>query len=130
MDEFLKEISGMLEKESAQLSINIEPLHKKLISKSYNCMSDCFLQPESIEACGVCAETCHGKVRRAQDEVQEKIAGIQKLFQKCVDDCGLHSSQHDSAYLKTFINECSIEATSYFHDANSIAQAIMNKYMD
>ena len=93
-------------------------------------MSDCFLKPESIEACGICAEICHVKVRRAQEEIQEKIASIQKLFQKCVDDCGLHSARHESAYLRTCINECTIEATSRFHDTTSIAQAIIKKYMD
>lgn len=131
MDGFLKETSEKLEKESAFLSQSVEPQHKKLIAKSYDCMSDCFLKKnDTIEACGTCAENCHSKVRRAQNEIQENIVGIQKIFQKCVDACGLHSARHESSFLKTCINECTIEATSKFHDATSIAQAIIKKYMD
>ena len=47
MDAFFKETNEILETVSDEAGKNIEPLHKKLIARSYNCMSNCFLINET-----------------------------------------------------------------------------------
>ena len=81
MDVFLNELGEKIEEESIFLTKTLEPEHKKLISRSYKCMSNCFMMPDSIEACGKCAESCHVKVRKSQDEIQYHISKIQQVFQ-------------------------------------------------
>ena len=130
MDSFIKETSSKLEAEGLRLGNSIDPLYRKLISKSYDCMSDCFLLPDSIEVCEKCSDECQLKVRAAQEEIQEKIINIHNMFQQCTETCGLHSARHETEALKGCINECTLAAFSKFKEATTAAESIVNKYMN
>ncbi|OMJ77085.1 hypothetical protein SteCoe_22126 [Stentor coeruleus] len=114
MEEFFKKVSSELEEYSKMLGVEIESDHKKLISQGYDCMSSCFLRPESIAKCGKCAENCHLTVRRAQNEIEEKVTAIQNRFSDCINTCGIKSARYQSELLKQCLSECSLEASNMF----------------
>lgn len=127
MEAFYKEISDKLEQKSIEFGLHIEPKHKEIISKSYECMRDCYKRPGSIEESSRCAENCQNKVQSVHNELQAVIENIQGYFQNCIQACRLgHSKKEDES--KVCINECTSTAIGKFNDSQSIAERIVNKY--
>lgn len=127
MEAFYREISEKLEKKSIEFGQHIEPKHKEIISKSYECMRDCYRRPGSIEDSSNCAEKCQNKVQSVHNELQTVIENIQGYFQNCIQACRLgHSKKEDDS--RVCINECTTTALGKFNDALPIAEQIVNKY--
>ena len=127
MEAFYREISAKLEQKSLEFGHHIEPKHKEIISKSYECMRDCYKRPGSIEDSSQCAELCHNKVQHVHNELQSVVENIQGYFQNCIQACRIgHSKKDDDA--KVCINDCTTTALAKFTDALPIAEQIVNKY--
>lgn len=125
MEDFFKKVSSDLEEYSKKLGAEIEGDHKKLISQGYECMSSCFMKPESIVQCGKCAENCHLTVRRAQAEIEDRVTAIQNRFSDCINTCGIKSARYQSEQLKQCLTECSEEASNMFQIVTKDAKQLI-----
>ena len=129
MDSFLQEISEKLQEESLALSREIEPEHKALTIKAFECMADCFRKPTSMAVCGECAESCNSTIQRVQMEIDQNIQLVQNAFQNCMQGCGLKAGRAESQDLKNCVSECSNQAILNFQETRRVAKGIIRQYL-
>ena len=127
MEAFFREISSKLEKHSIELGQHIEPQHKEMLGRSYECMSKCYRSPGSIEKSSECAEKCHEPVQKAQNEIQQVVENIQSFFQNCMQSCKITHGKNEND-LKTCISSCTDQTIQKFIQSREIALGIIKKY--
>ena len=127
MDFFFREISERLQQQSLELGRSIEPQHKVLIAKSYDCMANCYRSPGPIEESGSCSETCHDTVQKVQNEIQQVVGNIQNYFQNCMQACKINHGKIDEQ-IRPCLTQGTDESVAKFAQGKKVCQDIINRY--
>ncbi len=101
MDTFLLEIGRQLQEESNALTSFVEPEHKQLAVRTYECMAACFRSP---------------------------AAAIQNNFQSCMQTCALKVVQDDGDQLRTCVAACHQATVKSFAETRSVIKELIAKY--
>ena len=128
MDVFLQEIGQNLQEESADLAKYIEPEHKLLAARTYECMANCFRSPAPASDCQTCATQCNTRILQFQQDLETHVKTLQTGFHSCMQDCALKIVQDDGEELKSCVKDCLQTTVTKFAETRVVVKEIASKY--
>lgn len=128
MDTFLQEIGRQLQEESNALISFVEPEHKQLAVRTYECMAACFRSPASADECQACATRCNSGIQQFQQDLEMHVKAIQNNFQSCMQTCALKIAQDDGGELRTCVTACHQATVQSFAETRGIIKELIDKY--
>lgn len=128
MDTFLQEIGRQLQEESNALTSFVEPEHKQLAVRTYECMAACFRSPAAADECQACATRCNLGIQQFQQDLEMHVKAIQNNFQSCMQTCALKVVQDDGDQLRTCVAACHQATVKSFAETRGIIKELIAKY--
>ncbi|OMJ84123.1 hypothetical protein SteCoe_14814 [Stentor coeruleus] len=127
MEEFWDKMNKKLEKNTSMFGRSIESSHKKLISKCYKCMSDCYYMPYSIDQCSFCEKKCQDVVKEVHRELQHLVEVVHKDYEDCNKICDRNYDKPDEN-LKSCYRKCVKNVPENFDSIINLAEKIISKH--